>query len=302
MSEPILVVGEALVDVIVRGDQRTPLPGGSPANVALGLARLGQDDVTLLTQLGPDEDGELVRRHIESSGATVRVEGAPEHTSQAIARLAADGSATYDFQLDWSLPDIDLPDLTHLHTGSIATYLAPGANSVAGLAKRARSRATVSLDPNVRPDLAGEDVGEYIEEMVRLADIIKASDEDIEYLFPEDDIDAVIARWLEAGALLVVVTRGADGSTLATASCRCDIASPKVDVIDTVGAGDTYMAGLIDELSRRSLLGAEARPRLGQLDEDELRAIGEFAAAAAAVTVSRAGADLPTRDDIRLGE
>lgn len=298
MSEPILVVGEALVDVIVRGTERTPLPGGSPANVALGLGRLGQDRVTLLTQLGPDDEGELVRRHIESSGAKVRVGGEPEATSQAIAHLGEDGSATYEFHLAWDLPEVELPEITHLHTGSIATYLAPGADSVRALAKAARSRATVSLDPNLRPDLAGPDAGDYLAELVALSDIIKASDEDIAHLFPGRDIDEVVAGWLEAGALLVVVTRGADGSSLATASASAEVPSPKVDVVDTVGAGDTYMAGLIDELSRRGLLGAEGRSKLGELSADELSQIGTFAAAAAAVTVSRAGADLPTRSEI----
>lgn len=298
MSEAILVVGEALVDVIVTGDERTPHPGGSPANVALGLGRLGQDKVTLLTQLGEDEDGELVRRHIEESGCSVKVAGHPQATSQAIARLADDGSATYEFHLEWDLPVIALDDAAHFHTGSIATYLEPGAGSVRELAAAARSSATVSLDPNLRPDLAGPEAANYVAELVDLADIVKASDEDIAYLYPFRSVDEVLADWLSAGAALVCVTRGAEGSQLRTAKATVDIPSPKVDVVDTVGAGDTYMAGLIDALARRGLLGADHRDELASLGESELTEIGTYAATCAAITVGRAGADLPTRDEV----
>ena len=187
MSEHALVIGEALVDVVMRTDGSVDAhPGGSPANVAIGLGRLGRD-VELLAYLADDDNGALVREHLAASQVSLAAGslGAPA-TSVATAHLDDAGAATYEFELEWALAADAAPTPSPLvvHTGSIAAVLAPGAESVRDLVASFREGATVTYDPNARPSLMGEpaDARAAIEAMVALADVVKVSDEDLEWL------------------------------------------------------------------------------------------------------------------------
>lgn len=305
MTGRALVVGEALVDAVRRpdgsGDQH---PGGSPANVALGLARLGRR-ADLLTWLAPDADGDLVRRHLERSGVRVlRGDRTPARTPVATAHLDAEGVATYAFDLEWDLPacwEEDDDDPLVVHTGSIAAVLAPGGPKVAELLEGRRATSTLTYDPNLRPALMGDpaDVEPVVERLVRLADVVKVSDEDLAWLRPGVAPAEIAETWSRSGPALVVVTHGGDGAFAVTsAGARLSVAAPRVTVADTVGAGDSFMGGLVDGLWSAGLLGADRRDALHDVDAATVQAVLERCARIAAITVSRPGADPPGRDEL----
>lgn len=308
----VLVVGEALVDVVERLDGSVEEhPGGSPANVALGLARLGHD-VELLTRIGDDERGRAILAHLTSSGVRVGVESitrAP--TSTATARIDAAGVATYDFELDWRLPagpgsrqngleQYGLERYRALHTGSIAAFVEPGGSDVVDLVRHASSRLTVTYDPNVRPVLMGDPVTarERVETIVRHAQVVKVSDEDLAWLAPGEDPQDVARQWQKSGPALVVVTRGGDGASAVFGGGEVAVPGARVAVVDTVGAGDSFMGALLDHLARHDLLGVSAHPRLDALTEDDVRPMVEHAVRVAGITCSRAGANPPTTADL----
>lgn len=298
----VLVVGEALVDIVERLDgSRTEHPGGSPANVALGLARLGHA-VDLLTRIGGDERGRAVREHLESSGVRLAAGSiTPDPTSTAAAAIDADGVASYVFDLDWRLPSHpSLEGYKALHTGSIAAFLEPGGEEVLALVREAHDRLTVTYDPNARPVLMGaaDAARRRVEEIVALAHVVKVSDEDLAWLAPGEDPLAVARAWRTLGPAIVVVTRGGQGTVAVTAGHEVDLPSAAVAVVDTVGAGDSFMGALLDHLATHDLLGAEALPRLRAMPEADLRAMLEHAVVVAGITCSRAGADPPTRAEL----
>jgi fructokinase len=300
--DDVLVVGETLVDIVLRGATTAgEHPGGSPANVALGLGRLGRQ-VSLLSRLGDDERGERVRAHLEASGVRLTpgtVAAGP--TSTATARLDELGVASYEFELDWRLPDaVELPPVRALHTGSIAAFLAPGGEAVLELVHRARGNLTVSYDPNARPVLMGNagPARERVERFVAAADVVKVSDEDLAWLAPGADPSEIAQDWLALGPALVVVTRGGDGATGVCAAGRVDVAAPRIAVVDTVGAGDAFMAGLLDALAGAGLLGADRSRDLRAIPRDGLAAAVRRATRVAAITCTRPGADPPTRDEL----
>jgi len=298
----ILVVGEALVDVVVRPDGSTSEhPGGSPANVALGLARLGRP-TSLLTALGDDARGRAVLDHLGASGVEV-VEGSvqPGLTSVATATLAEDGQASYVFDLRWELGDADLPvEPVAVHTGSIGAVLSPGGATVERIVRAARSASTTSYDPNLRPDLMGspEAVLPLVEALVGASDVVKLSDEDAEWLVPGVPVEELAAQWLQRGPAVVVVTMGGSGMYGLCRAGEVSVQAPRVDVADTVGAGDSAMAALLDGLWEHDLLGAAAREALTAISTDVLEQVVRHAVTAAAITVSRPGADPPTRADL----
>lgn len=301
--ETALVVGEALVDIVHATDGSvTSHPGGSPANVALGLGRLGRD-VSLLCWLGEDAHGRAIADHLEASGV-ILAEGSwgAEHTSVAAAHLNASGAATYDFDLRWELPQGARAqrDAVVVHTGSIAAVLDPGADSVLELIAAARESATITYDPNARPSLMGEPASALtrVERMVALADVVKVSDEDIEWLTGATP-EQIAPGWLALGPGLVVVTRGGKGASAWTADGRrIEIEAPQVTVVDTVGAGDSFMGGLIDGLWGAGLLGAGQRDALAAVHTDTLTGVLERCTRIAAITVSRAGANPPSREEL----
>uniref|UniRef100_UPI0024AE4B23 PfkB family carbohydrate kinase n=1 Tax=Pseudoclavibacter helvolus TaxID=255205 RepID=UPI0024AE4B23 len=212
----ITVTGESLVDVVVdeRGHQ-TRKPGGSPLNVAVGLGRLGHA-VELRTSYGDDTDGALIRAHLDSS--LVRVDRAhAESTSTAMARIAPDGSASYEFAVTWDLPASPLPVTSRiLHAGSIAAALEPGRKAVVAAMRGGRERGVVTFDPNVRPAFMGprDEQRAYTEQLFAFSDLVKLSDEDADWLYPSWSLDAVSERILDLGASLAVITRGAAGTHL----------------------------------------------------------------------------------------
>ena len=300
--DDVLVVGEALVDIVLRGEEPpAEHPGGSPANVALGLGRLGRR-VSLLSRIGDDDRGRLLTEHLAASGVALAPGTlAGGRTSTAVARLDDAGVATYAFDLDWQLPDGGGPAPARaLHTGSIAAFLAPGGHAVLELVRRARGTCTVSYDPNARPVLMGDPgaARERVETFVAASDVVKVSDEDLAWLVPGTDPVDVATRWLALGPAVVVVTRGGDGATGLCTGGRVDVAAPAVRVVDTVGAGDAFMAGLLDALSAADLLGVERRDALHGIDPARLEAATRRATRVAALTCARPGADPPTRAEL----
>jgi len=296
-----LVVGEALVDAVRRADgSRDVLPGGSPANVALGLARLGRR-VDLLTWLAVDAYGDLVRRHLDASGVRVlQGDRTPATTPVATAHLDAQGVATYEFDLEWDLPsswdEVD-EDALVVHTGSIATVLRPGGPKVADLVESRRTVSTVTYDPNLRPALMGDpaDVLPVVERLVRAADVVKVSDEDLAWLLPGVAPAEIAETWSRSGPALVVVTHGGEGAFACTsAGARLSVAAPRVTVVDTVGAGDSFMGGLIDGLWSAGLLGAGRRDALHDVEAATVESVLMRCARIAAITVSRSGANPPS--------
>lgn len=302
-----LVVGEALVDVVLRpGAEPAEHPGGSPANVAIGLGRLGRR-VDLLTWLGDDAHGDLVREHLAGSDVHVLAgDRGPERTPMARAHLDAEGVATYEFDLTWDLParwdeGDDAPVV--VHTGSIATVIAPGGAAVARLLADRRDGSTITYDPNLRPALMGspEETLPVVERLVALADVVKVSDEDLAWLHPGVAPVEIAQDWLGRGPALVVVTLGGEGALAITAGGdEVLVEAPRVEVADTVGAGDSFMGALIDGLWTADLLGADRREALRAIDRPTVERVLVRCAQVAAITVSRAGANPPTSAE--LGE
>lgn len=288
-----IVIGEALVDVVDRTTGRVEHPGGSPMNVAVGLARLGVP-TRLVCALGDDDRGHAVRAHVEASGVTVDAT-AVDRTSSAVATIDATGSASYEFDLDWRLGAVAVPAGTPLlHTGSIAAVLAPGAERVLDAVRSCPAGTIVSLDPNVRPSITPDRAAvlDALAPLLAEADVVKCSDEDADWLWPGRDVDAVLDELLAAGAGVAAVTLGGDGCVIASSSAaRVRLAAPAVEVADTIGAGDSFMAGLL-----AGVLAAGRAP--AGADADELGRLAGLALACAAVTVSRPGADPPTRAEL----
>jgi fructokinase len=301
-----LVIGETLIDAVRRPDgSQQEHVGGSPANVAVGLARLGHD-VRLATMIGNDERGTRIAAflHDERVGLTPgSIHSRP--TSVARSNLDAAGAATYDFDLTWDVAEVQpVDDVAHVHTGSIAATLEPGATTVLSIVQNARPSATISYDPNTRPSLMGDpyEVRAKVEQLVGLADVVKASEEDVAWLYGAAPLLQIVSLWQLLGPALLVVTRGDQGALIALADTgqASSVAAPAVEVVDTVGAGDSFMAGLLSGLLEAGLLGgAEGRVRLRSASLTEVRPAVDRALACARVTVSRAGADPPYRIDLQ---
>lgn len=280
-----LVVGEALVDIVVRpGEEPVELPGGSAANAAVALARLGKD-VRFLTAYADDDRGRALADHI--GGADVTDAADPhvlERTPSATASIGPTGAATYEFDVTWDLRDLpSTDDARFVHLCSWAPVLEPGASKVLGLLEA--TTAPVTYDINLRPGVTGSGpaLTAAVERAVRHTWLVKASDEDLETLYPDADLNEAVARLRALGPTAVVVTQGGDGATWHGAE-TVHVASEKVDVADTIGAGDTFGAGLLAALwdaAPDTLTSAQV--------EEALR----YASRAAAVTVSRPGADPP---------
>ncbi|WP_245636010.1 carbohydrate kinase family protein [Herbiconiux solani] len=311
----VVAIGESLIDVVRQpGGAAVEHPGGSPMNIAFGLGRLGRR-ATLITRIGTDAHGQAIAAHLRSAGVALAPGSQhPEPTSTATARLAADGSADYSFDLRWSLPaglSAASPLLAAagiVHTGSIAAFLEPGGAAVSRLLDALAHPAAgfpvplITLDPNIRPSIvpAHARVLARFEELAASAAVVKLSDEDAVWLYPGADPDDAADRILRLGPSLVAVTRGGDGALLATRSARLSIPGVPVTVADTIGAGDSFMSALIDGLAALLDAGLPVESlRTGTtLDPTTLARLGDFAVRAAAITVSRPGANPPTRADL----
>ncbi len=305
-----VVCGEALFDVFATGDTPTGMAmdarvGGSPFNVAVGLARLAQP-VSFLSQVSRGFLGERLMRALAAEGvqtATVQRSDAP--TTLSLIGLDAKGVPSYSFYgegcADRLLGDTALAALPAgiqaINFGSYATVIGETAATQRKLVEREQGRALIAYDPNIRLNVEPSlDVWRtQIDWMLPRTQLLKVSDEDLRLVWPGVEPADFAARALAQGAQLVVVTRGGEGATGWTATGRVDVPPVAVQVIDTVGAGDTFQAALLTWLAERDALSA---PALAALSKDALGSALGFAARAAAITCSRRGADMPRRAEL----
>jgi fructokinase len=302
----IVVCGEALVDMVPSKcgaeDGYVPRPGGSPSNVAVGLARL-EVPVAFLGKVSGDPFGRLLRRHLETNAVDLRyVVTGTEHTTLAFVARREGEEEEYSFYAENSadrnlrpqdLPATFAPGVGGIHFGSISLVLEPGAATLEACMQRERGRLLISLDPNVRPFLI-EDAAAYrarLEGWVATADFIKVSAADLGWLYPGVPVDRMAREWLELGPVLVVVTRGSQGSSAHGRRAEASAAPIAVKVVDTVGAGDSFTSGALGWLHRTGRLD---RTILAELSEVELGELLGYAGLVSAFTCTRAGADPPS--------
>ena len=310
----LVVCGEALMDVFVAGETATGVAldarvGGSPFNVALGLARLAQP-VAFFGALSNGPLGERLLRSLTEEGVnTACIARTDAPTTLGLVGLDTAGVPAYSFYGEGGadrqlLPSAlaDIPAAARaFNFGSYATVVEPVASTLRALVEREKDRSVIAYDPNIRlnvePDLARW--REQLQWMLPRTHLLKVSDEDLSLLLPdveiEADIERLAASWLAAGVRLVVVTRGAQGALAWCAAGRVAVPPVAVEVVDTVGAGDTFQAALLTWLAEHGLLDP---PSLATLTTAQLDAAIRFAALAASITCSRRGADLPRRAEL----
>lgn len=306
----IVVAGEALIDLAPRGELLLPLPGGSPYNVAFGLARLGRAS-EYLGRVSTDGFGQrLIQRLRDEGGGTNYVVPTDEPTTLAVVHLDVRARASYGFYLQGTSTtgltddDIDrLPSLPraaplHVSFGAI-TLDDPAGTTLAELIANGRGQRVRTLDPNVRANVI-VDMSAYaqrMDQLVTTCDLVKVSDEDLELLHPGVDPLDTAARWAGSGPARVVVTRGPDGAVTFDASGgRRHIAGIEVEVVDTVGAGDAFTSGLLAALDRAGHLSS--LDALASISGDDLDAAVRYAIRVAAITCTRAGSDPPTAAEV----
>ena len=298
----IWVCGEVLIDLIPGADGvRIGHVGGGPANTAKALARLGRD-VQFIAGISTDVDGVAARKELLEDEVKLDLAlTSDKPTCLAIISLDSNGgasyefkiagTATFDFSLDW-LPDPARYKPNVLHIGTLATVIAPGADVLYDWALRVAEFAPIVFDPNIRPAvLADRDLYEAaVEKWAAISSVIKVSDDDLAWLFPGQNYADVAARWINDGAALVVVTRGAEGIIGFTSKGSVQVAGAKITVADTVGAGDTVGAIIVEAMIEKGILA---------LNGDVLRATLHRAAVAAGITCSRKGAQPPYKHELK---
>lgn len=301
------VLGEALLDMVqpVPGDTYQALPAGGPLNIAVGLRRLGHP-TSMMARFSSGALGDRIRQYaiacdLDLSASVVT----DQPVSLAFATIDEGGRASYEFHVrdtaDWSWTSEELarfpPESAAIHTGSLATTLEPAAERIVewwtGLADA--GKVVLSFDPNVRPALAGprEAAVRRMERLVAQSHVVKASDEDLAWLYPESPPADAIRRWAQLGPRLAVLTQGPDGAIGVTAAGDVvELPAPEVVVVDTIGAGDAFQAGLLSGLADSGRLTPEAMSRLSG---DDVREVLDRALVVAGLTCQRAGANPPTR-------
>jgi fructokinase len=306
----IVVCGEALVDMVPGqcGEEPgyVPRPGGSPYNVAIGLARLGAP-TGFLGRLSSDRFGRLLRGHLEQNGVDLRyVVNGVEHTTLAFVHAGQGQDVEYDFYTENSadrnlrpadLPTALAPKVEALHFGSFSLALEPGASTLAALMSREQGKRLITLDPNVRQRIVG-DLNSYrrrLEGWVATVDLVKASAADLAWLYPDLAPERVAEEWLQRGPALVVVTHGGEGSAAYGRRTSAAAKAPRVEVVDTVGAGDSFMSGAVAWLHHHGRLDPNG---LDELSGPELKEMLLYAGRASALTCTRAGADPPTEAEL----
>ena len=292
----IWVCGEVLIDILPSG----PVVGGGPANTAKALARLGHD-AYFIDGISSDAFGQSAREELLRDGvnldlsfpsdkptctATVTLDAA----GSASYEFLIDGTATFDFAASW-LPDPYRYQPQVLHIGTLVTVIEPGASVLYDWAMQVAEIAPIVFDPNIRPSvMADRDLYEAaVEKWAALSAVIKVSDDDLAWLFPNQSIDEVAERWINDGVFLVVVTRGANGLVGYATGGRVEVPGVKVDVVDTVGAGDTVGAIVVEAMATHGLV---------ELHGEVLRGVLARAASAAAITCSRKGAQPPYKHEL----
>ena len=292
----IWVCGEVLIDILPTG----LVVGGGPANTAKALARLGHE-VDFIDGISTDDYGVSARKELSRDGVGLAL----SHTSDkptctatvtldskgsASYEFLIDGTATFDFNSSW-LPDPERLKPSVLHIGTLVTIIEPGASVLFDWAVKVGEFAPIVFDPNIRPSVMG-DRAKYaaaVEKWVSISSVVKVSDDDIAWLYPSESLDDVAHRWIEAGVSCVVITRGAKGLIGFTASGMEEVDGVKVDVVDTVGAGDTVGAIVVEGIIKHSVHGLQ-----GQV----LNTVLHKAAIAAGITCSRAGAQPPRAHEL----
>jgi fructokinase len=307
----ILVCGEALYDLfLVDSDPHGVIaidawPGGSPFNVAIGLARLGQT-VGFFSSISTDVFGERLVRLLRQEGVHdgyVRRSAAPSTLS--IVGAGPQGTPDYSFRGDGAADRMiltaELPaqitGVQAIHVGSLATVVHPIAEALRFLVLRESSRCVIAYDPNVRPTVEPDPTvwRRAVSTLVTSSHLLKISTEDVDYLYQGADPNTLATQWIDAGARLVVLTRGAFGVSAWTRRVHVELPAERVTVVDTVGAGDTFQAALLAGLAETGALSPEA---IGALAEPELSQLLAFATRAAAITCSRRGANPPRRAEL----
>ena len=303
MADIALVIGEALVDVVRRDGTETAFPGGSAANCAVALSRL-EREVWFASAWGRDAYGDQLARHLGDNG--IAMAGDPARlarTASATASIGPDGAATYAFDISWDLAPAVVPDdrtVVVVACGSIGAVLDPGAGVVRAELAAYRATALTYYDLNARPQVTGvgPELVARVEALIDLADLVKGSDEDLAALWPDVPEELVASHVLGRGAAAFVVTKGEHGATWWSAGGRVDIALVAVKVVDTIGAGDTFGAAMVDALWSLGAVGVGAGERVAALTPDGVQDVLSRAVAAAAVTVSRPGADPPYASEL----
>ena len=296
----VWVAGEVLIDLIPDGSKRKPIVGGGPANTAKALSKLAID-TQFIDGISGDEYGQMAKGELVASGVKLDyVKYSDKQTCLAIVSLSDSGSASYefvientatfDFNLDW-LPNPQSERPALLHIGTLATAIEPGASILFDWAQSVAKVAPIVFDPNIRPAVIG-DRKQYVlqvERWVSISSAVKVSDEDIIWLYPNLEIDQVVNNWFAKGPSLIVVTYGDKGLAVYRIGEKVSVDAVKVSVADTVGAGDTVGAILVEAI---------VKDGLSRLSGVKLEMMLKRAAKAAAITVSRSGANPPTLKEI----
>jgi len=297
MSAAIWVAGEVLIDLIPKDGERVAIVGGGPANTARALARLGLDTY-FIDGISTDRYGQQARAELLTDGvkldytltsdkptclATVTLDAA----GGASYEFLIEGTATFEFDRSW-LPDAASPPAA-LHIGTLATVIEPGASNLFNWAKEVG--APLVFDPNIRTSVLGDRkrYQEIVEKWAKISAVIKMSDDDIAWLYPEMDFRSAAKNFINEKTQLVVVTRGAVGIDGFTEDGEASVPGVKVDVVDTVGAGDTVGAIIVEGL---------VKDGLDNLVGTTLEKLLNRAAQAAAITCSRKGANPPTQAEL----
>ena len=296
----VWVVGEVLIDLIPDGSERKPIVGGGPANTAKALSKLGID-AQFIDGVSTDEYGQMAKGELVSAGVKLDyVKYSDKPTCLAIVSLSDSGSASYefvientatfDFNPDWlPNPQTERPSL--LHVGTLATVIEPGASLLFEWAQSVAKVAPIVFDPNIRPAVIGDrkQYVKQVERWVSISSAIKVSDEDLRWLYPSLEIDQVVNNWLAKGPTLIVVTYGDKGLAGYRVGEKVSVDTVKVVIADTVGAGDTVGAILVEAI---------VKDGIDTLSGVRLEIMLKRAAKAAAITVSRSGANPPTLKEI----
>jgi fructokinase len=312
----ILVIGEALIDLIGRGDQSyEAVVGGANANVALALAVRGERQA-FLGRISDDGFGRLIRDHLASHGVNLDLAiSASEQTSMAVATINEDGVATYSFYLngtaDWGWTPQELPsieaieqlDVKAIQFGCLGMAIEPGSRVILNWLRQVSTAnlLTLSHDLNIRPAIGfrREEELKRVLEINKVSNIIKASDADIMWLYDADEsaVEEIYQAW-SMGKLLVV-TRGAEGVSIFRDAQRLDVPGFEVKLADTVGAGDTFMAHFLGELYSLDALGDNPQQRLAKMDTKELMSAARYANAASSIVCERVGCNPPTKQEVQ---
>ena len=311
MKSGVVVIGEALIDVLRENNGSIKnIPGGSPANTAVALAKLGMN-VQMRARTSSDDFGFEIRKYLQNQNVKLDQGKVVDDPSSIIdAYIQKDGSAKYEanligasdygWQSDELAVDIGI-DTRLVHLGSLTSYIEPGATNIENWYKKLSDSKNIilSFDPNIRHPLDGQNKETVQNRALRLASyahIVKASDEDLIWINPQLEPEKTAHEILESGALLVIVTKGKNGAIgFLKNGLRVEISSPNIEVIDTIGAGDTFAAGLITQIIEKGFVNPLD---LTQLTDSDLRQMLINAAQAAAITCSRKGANPPLRQEV----